>query len=891
MAWENLKSAVDAIITTNGNNEITGALLNTLINDNIIPKLGASKFKGIAIPSTVPPAYEYDVFYIALLQGSYANFGGASVNEGITVLKYTNPGGWVAQELLNLSVFNASLDGKTDKGGYAGTTQNLKDYVDSLVFTGAITYQTQAELPTSPVPPNGTPAIVANDGDPTNNGGWAVSGGAWVQNYVELGDTVVSNTVATASALSLAEGTFVKTRGYGAIGDGGSGLYEVRNTYPYVDNVGLGFDLPNGKKLVLISDVKKVAHFGVFADGVTNWESTEGPKFTGIKNASQIYRIHWAQGLYKTGFNINNTHSGMKMHFDNTEFGSLLHLLSGSEILNEKGISSLSSAGGVVTVTTVSSHNMGDNRKVFFQNTGTDIDAGEYMTTITGTNTFTIVSPADVSGYTSGGFVTDSPLKDVSFTGTVTAYGRFGTINLQNFHFDTVKVASDASKHVSGVESRGVHIYSKCRDWYGRTLICEDTDLQAASVNLHAAVAIDGTGQENINIDTIHVYDSGVNGVILQTNGLSCRKIIVDGYGRGALGTSPIAATPTDYHGKSMPSVACGVWLIRGACDIGMIQVKNKNSRGEAYTFTERPNVYADVMIDRSYIDWDLGLATYVESRATQTIGNIICENVLNMAVASADAVLNVKIESLNVYRIAADNPMITDPAERAKYGLIFHQDGRLEIGKATFNDLDYCPAFRSLYTTKLNSFFELRNLYVQSHKSTIGVCGNSFRVENIYAAKRVAGDDNFALVFEDNTRSMTGVARGIKLMNLNNVPSRGIDFKTKYATLENVCLWSHGTSTGPTINFSGRFSKVSNVYMSGNSEAGADGFNYDSPYRGRTDSVEVSGFNGTGVTGTGPNIIATNCISIGNGTATSLATAQVVTACQTGFGNFSWTV
>ena len=58
MAYENLKSAIKQAIKQNGNQEITGNLLqSTLLN--IVNTLGADyKFLGFASPSTVPSTNE-----------------------------------------------------------------------------------------------------------------------------------------------------------------------------------------------------------------------------------------------------------------------------------------------------------------------------------------------------------------------------------------------------------------------------------------------------------------------------------------------------------------------------------------------------------------------------------------------------------------------------------------------------------------------------------------------------------------------------------------------------------------------------------------------------------------------------------------------------------------
>ena len=84
-----------------------------------------------------------------------------------------------------VSVVNANDDlsnNKTDKGGYGGTTKDLQDELQNAVFTGAKTYQTEAELlAVSPIPTNGTPAKVANDSDLSKNGYYSVVSGSWVQ--------------------------------------------------------------------------------------------------------------------------------------------------------------------------------------------------------------------------------------------------------------------------------------------------------------------------------------------------------------------------------------------------------------------------------------------------------------------------------------------------------------------------------------------------------------------------------------------------------------------------------------------------------------------------------------------------------------------------------------
>ncbi len=98
MAWANLISAVEAVITANGNNEITGTVLKDLLVSNIIPQLGASSFKGIAEVSTDPGTPQSDVFYIANGLGTYTNFGSLEVTKTVTFLQYVS-GSWMKKEL------------------------------------------------------------------------------------------------------------------------------------------------------------------------------------------------------------------------------------------------------------------------------------------------------------------------------------------------------------------------------------------------------------------------------------------------------------------------------------------------------------------------------------------------------------------------------------------------------------------------------------------------------------------------------------------------------------------------------------------------------------------------------------------------------------------------
>lgn len=89
--YEELKAAVAAVIKQNGNEEITGQIMqNTLLS--MISNIGAnSTFAGVATPETVPGTPDQNVFYLAGTPGVYANFGGYELKDGIVM--FTNASG------------------------------------------------------------------------------------------------------------------------------------------------------------------------------------------------------------------------------------------------------------------------------------------------------------------------------------------------------------------------------------------------------------------------------------------------------------------------------------------------------------------------------------------------------------------------------------------------------------------------------------------------------------------------------------------------------------------------------------------------------------------------------------------------------------------------------
>ena len=95
--YKQLKQAVTDVIKTNGNKEITGAIMqNTLLS--IISTVGSNAtFAGIATPTTNPGTPDQNVFYLASEPGIYINFGGVELIDQVIIL-INKSGNWVKED-------------------------------------------------------------------------------------------------------------------------------------------------------------------------------------------------------------------------------------------------------------------------------------------------------------------------------------------------------------------------------------------------------------------------------------------------------------------------------------------------------------------------------------------------------------------------------------------------------------------------------------------------------------------------------------------------------------------------------------------------------------------------------------------------------------------------
>lgn len=96
--YQELKQAIADVIKTNGNQEITGAIMQNVLN-TIVSTVGANRtFVGIANKNTNPGTPDGNVFYIAYTAGNYVNFqfraGYLTVKPGELAILYNETTNW-----------------------------------------------------------------------------------------------------------------------------------------------------------------------------------------------------------------------------------------------------------------------------------------------------------------------------------------------------------------------------------------------------------------------------------------------------------------------------------------------------------------------------------------------------------------------------------------------------------------------------------------------------------------------------------------------------------------------------------------------------------------------------------------------------------------------------
>lgn len=137
--YATLKAAIQQVVKTNGNNEITGALLQQSLL-SMINSLGAGyQFVGIATPTTNPGTPDQKIFYIANGKGTYTNFGGINVTED-EVIFLVRDNAWhkAATGIAADAKLKEAVTGLAEIAGKINTKQDKLTAGSGIIINGSV---------------------------------------------------------------------------------------------------------------------------------------------------------------------------------------------------------------------------------------------------------------------------------------------------------------------------------------------------------------------------------------------------------------------------------------------------------------------------------------------------------------------------------------------------------------------------------------------------------------------------------------------------------------------------------------------------------------------------------------------------------------------------------
>ena len=100
--YNSLKTTIDANIKQNGRQEITGQILNSVLNQMVTTLGTGYQFAGVATIATNPGTPDAKVFYLAYIPGDYPKFNNLSIDNGeVAIFIYST--GWEKVPLWNIA--------------------------------------------------------------------------------------------------------------------------------------------------------------------------------------------------------------------------------------------------------------------------------------------------------------------------------------------------------------------------------------------------------------------------------------------------------------------------------------------------------------------------------------------------------------------------------------------------------------------------------------------------------------------------------------------------------------------------------------------------------------------------------------------------------------------
>lgn len=139
--YSSLKATINANIKTNGNQEITGAVLNSVLR-TMVSSLGAGyQFCGVASSLSYDPGTpDFNGFWLAGIVGTYTNFGNLSVSDGEIAALVWN-GSWTKLSCFNINdylITKTSLGAQLSGGGETLQSITKNGAQATIAFKGDI---------------------------------------------------------------------------------------------------------------------------------------------------------------------------------------------------------------------------------------------------------------------------------------------------------------------------------------------------------------------------------------------------------------------------------------------------------------------------------------------------------------------------------------------------------------------------------------------------------------------------------------------------------------------------------------------------------------------------------------------------------------------------------
>ena len=215
--WSVLKAAIANAIKTNGNQEITGQVLQNALN-NIVSTVGENAtFAGIATPTTNPGTPDGPIFYFATEAGTYSNFGGVNIKKGLSIL-YNFMGSWQMfkaysidediKGIIKLKANDFILKGVYVRNMSIGSKFNFNNFIANSGFNCAfipVAANTEIELINIPGNSSAYGNIIILDAHDINNVINKIVLSDWLNTFIYTADTDVVLLVNTQAALNGSE--------------------------------------------------------------------------------------------------------------------------------------------------------------------------------------------------------------------------------------------------------------------------------------------------------------------------------------------------------------------------------------------------------------------------------------------------------------------------------------------------------------------------------------------------------------------------------------------------------------------------------------------------------------------------------------------------------------